>query len=713
MLEQHLIRRTRRVPVPEGPSGDGGAVSRQFDAALLSVGFKASRELLERLGALRPETVRAIADSALEAVRDLVGDDARHNVYFREFPQGVPDSVDFWVELMSKALVVEVGEHGLNLLSLPGYGKYQHTYEEMLAAHEEFLPALGDRVTMLHLGGSLNDEAAAVYRDLAASPTPLGGDDLELLALLAERCADGEQPETIPVRENKAVINSMRFAHGKSVLIDTVTDVLRLAAALSGGDVTLEERTRFVSLARRDRRTLLAALDAVAANPTKLADVPQRREVWKRLGERLHPHEFADRYPNAAAVFAVARGEKSAPSLASRIEARFAERDRIGAVELMAKAPGILVRNVDRAARQMPAGELGVLREAVADAVPHASGRVLLSLREHLANRTATPSSVAKRIFVGRTARAWVAPDLRDALPADFVADLTRILDREIAGRMPAPRHLVVDPSVCRAAIALSGKTTATGYGIMPRGSRTEVVGGHLRFFIHWTQSERVTDFDLSVLLLDEEFRPAGQISFTNLSDTGAAHSGDITDAPAPDGGSEFIDIDLAKVECAYIVPQINIYSGESFEQVAESLFGYMTLDEEQLGKPFEPRTVRMKAEVRGSGRVVLPVLFARRGRSWEAVWTNLFSTGSGFGNRVEANRFSTALLARTIVEREYLTLWYLVEAISARAERVSTWQEGAAYDEPVTFVGFERPENLPAGSEVYGLDRWNLLVPA
>jgi hypothetical protein len=315
VLEQRLIQRTLRVPVPAGPSGDGAAACRRFDAALISAGFKASRELLERLGALHPDTVLAIAGNALDAVRGLVGDHVRHNVYFRDFPAGVPDTVEFWAGLLAKAFgEVEPGtvpaaltKDGLDLLALPGYGTYQHSYEEMLAAHDRFIPALGDRVTVLHLGGSLVEEAAAVYFDLASSPTPLNEDDLELLRLLAVWSVESAQPESIPVRENKAVINHVRFEHGKPVLVDTVTDVLRLAASLSGGDVTLEQRTRFRSLARRDRRTLLGALDAVAANPAKLADVWQRREMWKRLGERLHAHEFAERNPHAAAVFAVAR----------------------------------------------------------------------------------------------------------------------------------------------------------------------------------------------------------------------------------------------------------------------------------------------------------------------------------------------------------------------------------------------------------------------
>ncbi len=182
---------------------------------------------------------------------------------------------------------------------------------------------------------------------MAGSPTPLGEDHLGDLRTLAERCALGPQPESIPVRENRAVVNEARLAVGADLLLDTVTDVLRLACALSGGDVTLQEPTRFRSLPRPVRRALLAGLDAVvAANPAKLADVHAHREPFKRLGERLHPHEYPRR-PHAADVFAVARGEKEARSFDSRVEKLLDEFDVLGAVRVLKSAPGKLFRALD------------------------------------------------------------------------------------------------------------------------------------------------------------------------------------------------------------------------------------------------------------------------------------------------------------------------------------------------------------------------------
>ncbi len=46
------------------------------------------------------------------------------------------------------------------------------------------------------------------------------------------------------------MISAVRLAHCRPLLADTVTDVLRVAAAVSGGDVTLQEAANFRSFRR-------------------------------------------------------------------------------------------------------------------------------------------------------------------------------------------------------------------------------------------------------------------------------------------------------------------------------------------------------------------------------------------------------------------------------------------------------------------------------
>ncbi|MFB9903579.1 hypothetical protein [Allokutzneria oryzae] len=699
MLDKLIIRSTLRVPFTAGPAGDGAAVARQMDAVLLRAGFTASRALLEHVSGLEPGAAMDRAVTVVGAVRELVGDHVEHNAYFRDFPDGVPDTVEFWVDCLRAV----VAPGGVDLL--PVYGTYQHGYPELVAAHDELIASAKDRVTVVHLGGSLDDEVRALYLELAGSTTPLGEAGLAALAELAPLCLDAGQPEAIPVREHRAVINAVRLTWGRAPLaVDTPTDVLRLACQASGGDVTLRTTTRFRQFRRPERRILLAALDeVVASGPGKLGDIAAYARRWQRLGERLHPHEYAD-FPHAQDVFAVARGEKTVRSLAGRIEVAFGSGDIARAVELLSGSPGMLLRQLDRVLRSCSPDEAVHVLERLHGVIDRVSGRVLCSVREHLGNRTRTD---AVRVFASRARRAWVTADERPPLDADVVERVLAALDAELARRIPVRERVVVDPAVLTVALPLSGKASEDGFGVMPRGSTAPVDGELLRLFTHWRQRAERTDYDLSVLLLDKDFRRAGFVSWTNHHSDGAYYSGDVTSAE--NGASEFIDVPLAQVSAAYIVPQVNVYAGEGFDAVAESMFGYMTRELAQKGMPFEASTVRTRSAMRGSGRVAVPLVFARGDDgTWSARWAHLYLPGTSWANQVENNGRSTSLLVRGVMRRDYLTVAHLLGLSGA----YTLHEAGTRYDGPVTFVGIDRPDGLPEGSEVITLDRLNALIP-
>lgn len=736
-----VIRHTRRVPLPDGPAGDGAAMARRFDAALMDAGFKLSGDLLAALSRLDAQAVVGLAVRTLATVRGMVGDHVRHNTYFIDFPDNVPDTFDFWMDLVRATFAepaerekagIRLSEGTLDLLTLATYGEYQHTYEEMLARHDELIRSARDRVTVLHVGGALDDEVTAAYLALAGGSTPLNEDDTADLVLLAARCARGPQPDEIPVREIRAAVNRARVDAGGEPLLDTVTDVLRLACALSDGDVTLQEPTRFRAFPRRIRRVLLGGLDrVVAGSPAKLADVGAHAESWKRLGERLHPHEYP-RWPHAADAFAVARGEKAAPTADARIEALLAAGDVLGAVELLATMPGRLFRILDRLLRMplLPA-ELETVLTAAERTAKDVSGRVLLAVREHLDNRTKPlpvdePKAKGKRgkgaapngrhrMFVNRRGRAWMTPETRAPIPVAVRERLAVLIDAEIARRLPDAGRLLVDPDMLDVALPLSGRAAAGGLGVLPRGSRSRVDGDVLRFFVYWRQRAYSTDFDLSALMLTSGFGDPKWISFTNLRDGVGEHSGDITDAT--DGASEFIDIRRDRFDRTYVLPQVHIFSGEGFDDVAESFFGYMSRDADQAGRPFEPRTVRMKSDLRGPGRVALPLVFQRdQDGSWTARWLNLCLEGSPAYNQVEGHRVTVTALLSASVDREYLTVGHLVGLMAGRGAEVVPWDgapEPAGDGRPALYLGLERPDGLPEGTRVITPENLRDLIPS
>ncbi|MFA7264790.1 MAG: TerD family protein [Candidatus Nanopelagicales bacterium] len=712
-----LVEKTLRVPASEGPSGDGRIVAQQLSAVLARVGFLGSRALLEHVAGLeRSEAVR-LSVATLSAARKIVGDHVSHNAYFKHFPTGVPETVEFWRDSLRGALVGArvttkqldeiLSSPGFSLLSIPTYGRYQHTFEELVAAHEVFVEAKTDRLTVLHLGGTLDEEITSLYLQLAGSAVPLSEGDRKILGQLALERLAGPHPEVIPVRENRALINALRLVLGRDLLgVDTVTDVLRIMAAASDdGDVTLERLTRFRNFARPERRALLLELHRVLlVDWAKVGDVVKRREVWKRAAKALHPHDYPQ-YTLAVRMFEEVVRDKKIPTPNSSFEQFMVAGDVVSAARALSVAPGALVRQTDQLLRNASSGQFEGLLSTLGEVFPKVSARVLLSLREHLINRN---QPQRKRVFVGRSKRAKVVDDMRPVLPSGVIARAARLIDEELLRRAPSYMRLVIDPAMFGEALSLSGKATENGFAVKPRGSHAPLdTDAHdtLRFFTYWREQKHRTDFDLSVLMLDKDFQYVTHVSYTRLRDGVVTHSGDITESR--NGAAEFIDVVLSRLDpvIEYVIPQVNVFAGEGFDEVAESLFGYQMRHRSQKGMPFEPRTVRMRSELRGDSRIALPLVFSR-GDGWSAKWLHLFLKGDSWGNRVESNMSTTTQLVRAILERKYLKVGYLTGLLMEKAAVAELWDEKLELEHPVTFVGREVPDGLPEGSEIVSPER-------
>ncbi|HET9974617.1 MAG TPA: hypothetical protein VFQ68_40740 [Streptosporangiaceae bacterium] len=114
------------------------------------------------------------------------------------------------------------------------------------------------------------------------------------------------------------------------------------------------------------------------------------------------------------------------------------------------------------------------------------------------------------------------------------------------------------------------------------------------------------------------------------------------------------------------------------------------------------------------------------------AKWLHLYLRGHGTASwggpasQVEGGRVTATMLARSVVEREYLRVGYLAGRWRRQGcEVLDTVPEDGGPDDggpddggpddggPVTWIGLEQPERLPAGSEVFTLDRLGDLIPA
>lgn len=607
------------------------------------------------------------ARPALEELAKLRGAaGARYRPLFPDFPQIIADSEQFrrktrtaWKKAHSSwdTFPAWFGEERTYLatdLEQAAARQFNKLHEQALAApkkadtHVEWMDVslvsvaevpqlLRDwSATVLYAGSSIKE---AVRPDLEAVLNAYGVTHVSL--------AD------VRMRENAAMLMSIvwgsAYAGFLPMLAPTPTDLLRMFAVLTGGDVSLAEPIRFPKLNKRQQRLVLQCLNQQPRLAQSLLDY---RGLWKALERGLHPHtaQNKERYPEVAKAYAALRAG-TVRSFDSRVEAEYAKATRETAsrrnpdalLELVASRPGAFARQLHRMLRTFPTSQISIMSrfEAVASQVPL---KTLVTLAPHF--RAANNES--DRVVINKRGKISVVPNPHlSALGVGKSPKYRKIqesLGRSIRANIAATKEswsgkkVWIDPQVAKYVMPLSARKMSDAMLQFGRGSRiplgdTPVV----RLFTYWHQTSQTTDLDLSIISWDTDFNFLGQVSFTNLKGQGIVHSGDVR--AAPEGAVEFIDIrkDAVRPNVRYIGAQVYVYYGESFSTCAIASAGWMNREKVRTNRAlFDLKTVANKFDLTGESRFAYPVILDLKTN--EAIIVDLYvgnevSYGAQIGN--------------------------------------------------------------------------------
>lgn len=582
-----------------------------------------------------------------------------------------------------------------------------------LPTPERPVPKERVRFEVLHLGTDLDGDARRLFESLCARPQALSPDDRDALVSLLLHYGQTVLdwiPAKIPLRENIAVIFATLFGTDDSPEIlaaaaphmTTATDVLRFIAVLSGTDGSLlpemayrtveltatthpwwvrmfekmgvatrndgphrqvvhvpiaRKRFAVAKLRRATRRALLAMLESF--DPERLTeDMLRHRSYWVWVGEFLHPHEYAKRFPNVAAAFRVVRrkapsGEREPPfrTWNSKLEASISTGNYDDLLARLGERPGDFGRRLDHVLRLAPdAATAGRVQEAFVELIPRLATPMLLTLLTHFERRGA-PQPIRVYWPKGTCAFGASTRDRRKPLPGDVTGPLCAAIQAELIERMaskPALDLVVLDRKLEHVTVPFNERTAARAAISLTRGSTVDVPDGKFsRLFLHWCQPEGdfgETDLDLSVGFYRDDWSYVGPCSYYELKLAAkdgsviAKSAGDFTSAPFPEGASEFIDIDHAvalEAGVRYAVMVVNAYSGLPFGALKDAFAGLM-LREDPMGQHFDPRTVELKFDLQGENGIYLPLCFDLVERRLH--WLDVSAKGQFIFNNVETS---------------------------------------------------------------------------
>lgn len=536
-----------------------------------------------------------------------------------------------------------------------------------------------------------------IFVNLCASKTSLSATDKKDIATILSKLPYAEQflPE-IPFKENMSYVYALCITTGKipdslNANVKTATDVLRIYTAMSDGDVSLASNTKFRNLRRGERRRLMDLLANCGNN--LLEDMSRNANRWIRVGEKLHPGEFAkkEKYTKVGQAFGTLRNGGAVQSFAGAVEKYIADEEIVPLITLLKNRPGEFARRLDQLLRVFDNKDSrSFIIKAFAGCSSKVSSTVLLQVREHFINKLDGNDDLRVFFPKGNLAKSFCKPnDTENTIPEVYMHAIVNVCENTLAGiygKRDFLGNVYISEVLKNYVVPFSQRSASKTLKTVTRGSRIAVDGDPevIRPFIWWTNNKRNDedyyydriDVDLSAVVFDENWKYLNHVSYTNLRDDGfgLAHSGDIVDGGSVDGkgAAEFVDINIAKAaECGgrYVVFNVYNYSDIPFSKMTHAMFGWMNREVAEAGEIFEPSTVEQRMDLTAATTTLVPVIFdlVEKEFIWCDMGVNADAVRHNFGGiNVESNIPSVIAVCKSMVNMKKPNLYDLF-ALNAR----------------------------------------------
>lgn len=637
------------------------------------LGYTFSREVFD---VLRTYSVNELTEFYLElkaALMKLKGANVVYMPMYADFPKGVMDA--HFSELYINAMVHYWSDGIL----------YPKNHRKRV---NDRLPLFDEtKVKVLQLGSEA--DVRQIFDNICTSRTSISRTDREDIAYLFET-ENMKLPDNIPHKENAAYIAAL-YLQKKPLAnvselrkyVKTATDVLRLVTAMSDGDVSLAENTRYRSFSRRQRRMIMELLSGC---PNIEEDMLRYKERWIRIGERIHPSEFncsryTLAYDRAINAFDKLRNNRKIETFAGKVEFDLAYGEYESALAELVKRPGELARRLDQLLRETYKEPVIRSFASVAEKV---STPVLLQVREHFLHRA---EQADVRVFFPKGSLAKCHCESNDLPDIDerYCREVVRVCENalvKIYGQREPMGKVYLSEDYRNYVVPFSQRSASKAFKTIVRGSRLPMDSqtNAVRAFIWWTNMDKCdlesyddgrVDIDLSAAIFDENWNYMEHVSYTNLKSEKykACHSGDIVNGGPVDGDgvSEFLDVDVDSVVrygARYVVYQVYSYTGQTYADMPHAMFGWMERADVNSGEIYEPKMVEQKLDLTAGSMVCIPVIFDCVKR--EFIWCDMNMSLSGVhmntgGNNLESNLSGVTAVCYSMVNVKKPHLYDLI----------------------------------------------------
>lgn len=412
--------------------------------------------------------------------------------------------------------------------------------------------------------------------------------------------------DTLPVnfaklafKENLVKLATHFMTSGRKVNITTATDVLRLAAGLSDGDVSLRTKFKFKSFKKPMRRFLLSILEGCA---NLEEDVARRPELFKRLFHNLHAGDFKRSYPRVIKVMDDLYKDRLV-TFNGKVESMLLDKNP-EVLDVLSTRPGDFRRRLVHT--------LNLFGKRAAQAFTSADVLSKLTVNQLVATRSFLGMVNERKSRIFPPKGNWSLAKM--GAPRPVAKSSLKVVDKALAAALAArvPAVGVLDPATSKVKLPNNGEE-----GPFTRGTVFPIPEGtdFIRTASYWNVSARsYTWFDNGWNFFDQNWNPVGACCWSqpkfpgnrwdqkaNDPKTGAVFSGDPTIATGK--ACQMIDLYPEQLRAAgvrYAVWSVLCYSGMTFNKAEEVFAAFQWGKDANKGKLFEPARCQLAIPLKG-----------------------------------------------------------------------------------------------------------------
>ena len=653
-----------------------------FCRNIQSLGYILAPLVIKRLARVEEDELVPILGEILSILRELKGVHAYRPMY-PNFPKQVMEASD--AELYINAIL-----HYLSVFFADVTGDKDYIW--LPKYRKEAREPLDEKIKLRVLGLGYGEDLLPLARQIARSNTSLSEADRGDLGFLVDEFPLEDMQDGVANKETLAFLGAIYLNRDYAITpaAKTATDVLRLAVALSGGDLSLAEPCKFRGFKRAERRKLLSILESCGSLEE---DMLRWEGRWLRLAEKLHPGDYCDKYKRAFTAINALRNGTTAQTLRSKVEESVRAGHVVSAVKLLSDRPGDFGRRLDHLLRKARTeGGKAAAAEAFLDVAAEASTPVLLQMMSHFDHRQeGGERTVFPKGSVAKVTSIPELPELDEGLCKLVSRGIRNVLRKRFSA-LPSLGKVYVDPTLKDYLLPFSQRSASKSLRTLVRGSRVAFGDekNTIRLFIWWKDLKEVpksteglwssgdgkrVDLDLSAVAYREDWTDMIGITYYNLRDDEirSCHSGDITSAPK--GASEFIDVDINSALAAgyrYIVMNVNSFTRQEFCDIPEASAGWMLRAKPQSGEVFDPRTVVDRIDIAMKAKAGIPMIADLKER--KVIWADAAMTVNRYRSvNVHNNRGTVELLGKALTNVRRPTMYDLLSLHAKARGTVAT----------------------------------------